>query len=343
MNLYDTMTLLGLVESLDRPRRFIVDLFFSTGTVNFETAEIMFDKISSSRKIAPYVSPAIAGRPMAMPAVTASSFKPAYVKPKAAIVPGQQLFRRPGEAIGGGALSPADRFGQAVVREMENQDRQIARREELMAIEIVRTGKVIVESPEFPRMEVNFARPNGNTVALTSGDRWGENGVSPLKNIKAWARTVHNNSGTHPNVVVMDPLAADLLLADSSLAQILDNRRQADGSFQLAGVVTGAQGTEALRLGSIGQFEFWQYQQTYQDDSGATQKMMPDHTVLMGSAGIEGYMTYGAIQDLQALRALDRFPKMWEHDDPSVAMLMTQSAPLPVPLRIEGSFCATVR
>lgn len=343
MNVYDTMTLLGLVESLDRPRRFIIDKFFNAGVVNFQTAEIMFDKISSSRKIAPYVSPVVAGRPMALPTSTSPSFKPAYVKPKAVITPGDQLFRRPGEAIGAGTLSPADRFAQAVVREIENQDRQISRREELMGIEIMRTGKVIVESPEFPKMEVNFARPNGHTVALTSGDRWGESGVSPLKNLGTWATAVHANSGTHPGQVVMDPLAAELFLADSNLAQILDNRRQADGTMQFAGAVTGAQGSEAIRLGAIGQFEIWQYQQTYQDDAGATQKMMPDYTVLMGSADIEGHMCYGAIQDLQALRALDRFPKLWEQDDPSVAMLMTQSAPLPVPLRVESSFCATVR
>ena len=70
---------------------------------------------------------------------------------------------------------------------------------------------------------------------------------------------------------------------------------------------------------------------------------MPDHTVIMGSAGIEGHACYGAIMDLESLQAVERFPKMWEEKDPSVAMLMTQSAPLPVPARVEASFCATVR
>lgn len=342
MNLYDTTTLLGMVEALDRPKRFIFDTFFGTATITFDTEEIMFDKISSSRKIAPYVSPLVAGKPQAIRGSIANSFRPAYVKPKTSVQPSAVLKRRPGERIAGD-MSPADRFDRILIQELEDQDAQIARREELMAIEILRTGKVVVESPEFPKMEVNFGRPNGHTVALTSGDRWGESGVSPIANIRTWAQTVHDGSGAHPNIVVMDPLAAGKFLADTDLKTLLDNRRQADGTMQFAGAVTGAQGVEAVKLGSVGQFEFWQYQQLYKDEAGATQKMMPDHTVIMGSLGIEGYGCYGAIQDFGALQALDRFPKMWEEKDPSVALLMTQSAPLPVPARVEASFCATVR
>lgn len=343
MNLYDTQTLLGMIDALDTPRRFIFDLFFGTATITFDTEEILFDKISASRRIAPYVSPLVAGKAQSLRGATARSYRPAYVKPKAAVNPSAALKRRPGERIGG-EMSPADRFDRILVQELEDQDLQITRREELMGIEILRTGKLVAESAEFPKLELDFDRPAGHTVALTLTDRWGETGVSPLANIKTWAQTVHNNSGAHPGMVILDPLAATLLLADPDLQKILDNRRQADGVMQLAGAVTGAQGVEAVRLGAIGQFEFWQYQQTYKDDAGATQKMMPDNTVIMASpVGVEGYACYGAIQDVGALQAMSRFPKMWEEKDPSVAMVMTQSAPLPVPARVEASFCATVR
>ncbi len=343
MNLYDTQTLLGMIDALDTPRRFMFDLYFSAATITFDTEEILFDRITASRRIAPYVSPRVAGKAQSLRGATSRSYRPAYVKPKAVVNPAAALKRRPGERIGG-EMSPADRFDRILVQELEDQDLQITRREELMAIEILRTGKLVAESAEFDKLELDFDRPAGHTVGLTSTDRWGESGVKPLANIKTWAQTVHNNSGAHPGLVIFDPLAAGLFLADPDLAAILDNRRQADGSMQLAGAVTGAQGTEAVRLGAIGQFEFWQYQQTYKDDSGATQKMMPDYTVIMGSpAGFEGYACYGAIQDVDALQAMPRFPKMWTENDPSVAMVMTQSAPLPVPARVDTSFCATVR
>ena len=342
MDLFDTLELAGMVDALDTPRRFIFERFFNTSTITFESEEIMFDKISQSRRIAPYVSPYVQGKPQTIRGGTAKTFKPAYVKPKAPISPAAVIKRRPGEAPLG-SLSREERFNRIVVQELADQDAQIARREELMAVEIMRTGQVVVESEGFPRMVVDYARPNGHTVALTTTARWGETGVTPLDNIKAWGETVHSGSGTHPGQVIMDPKAAGLFLADEKLAKILDNRRQVSGSMELAGQVTGAQGVEAVLIGSIGQFEFWQYQALYQLDNGTQGKVMPDYTVLMASSGVEGHACYGAIMDLESLQAVERFPKMWEEKDPSVAMLMTQAAPLPVPARIEASFCATVR
>lgn len=341
MQLYDTQTLLGMVSALDRPRRFIFDLFFSTAIVTFDTEEIVFDKLNASRRLAPYVSPLVAGKARTLRGAEARSFKPAYVKPKAAINPSAALKRRPGEQLTGN-LSPAERFDRILIQEMEDQEAEIARREEMMAIELLRTGKIVVESPDFPKMEIDFARPAGNSVALAGGARWGQSGVKPFENIKTWAGTVHETSGSHPGLVIMGPGAANKFLADETLQKVLDNRRQSGGSMDFLGAVTGAPGTEALYLGSTGQFEFWQYQQKYQNAAGSLVDMFPTEGVLLASQGVEGYACYGAIQDVDALQAMERYPKMWNEQDPSVTMAMTQSAPLPVAARIESSLFATV-
>lgn len=340
MQLYDTMTLLGMVSAIDRPRPFILDLFFGS-TVEFDSEEIMFDKLNSSRRIAPYVSPLVAGKAQTLRGSKAQSFKPAYVKPKAAVNPGAALKRRPGEVIGGD-MSPAERFDRILTQELEDQELQIVRREELMAIEILRTGKLVVESADFPKMEIDFGRATNQTVSLSGATRWGQSGVKPFENIKAWAGTVHDAAGAHPNLVIMGPGAANKFLADEALQKALDNRRQSSGSMDFLGAVTGAPGVEAVYLGSTGQFEFWQYQQRYVDDAGSLQSMFPTEGVLMASTGVEGYRCYGAIKDVNVLQARARFPKMWEEHDPSVMMLMTQSAPLPIPTRIEASLFATV-
>lgn len=340
MPLYDTQTLLGMVSAIDRPRPFILDLFFPS-IVEFDSEEIVFDRLKASRRVAPYVSPLVAGRAQTLRGAQANSFKPAYVKPKAAVDPSAAIPRRPGEELGG-VLSPDDRFDRILTQELEDQEMQIVRREEMMAIEILRTGKVIVESPDFPRMEVDFNRPAGQTINLTTTSRWGQSGVKPFENIKTWAGLVHESAGAHPNIVIMGPGAASKFLADEGLQKILDNRRQASGSMDFLGAVTGAPGVEAVFLGSTGQFEFWQYQQRYTDDAGNMQSMFPHEGVLMASIGIEGYRCYGAIKDVNVLQARSRYPKMWEEQDPSVMMLMTQSSPLPVPARVEASLFATV-
>lgn len=339
---FSTTKLLGVLAALDRPRRVLLDIFFPTEFTS-DTEEIAFDKVNKARRLAPFVSPYVAGKAQRSRGATVTTFKPAYVKPKNVITPAETLKRRPGESLNGD-LSPEERRNRIIVQTLQDQDDQISRREEWMAAQALLTGKVIVQGEDYPKQVVDYNRPAGHTITLAGGDRWGQAGVKPLATLRSWATTVSNASGFNPRQVIMDPLAAEVFLADTEVQTILDNRRQTGGSMQLAGAVTGAQGEEVVLLGDVGQFTFWQYQQVYTNDAGATQKMMPDNTVIMGSpAGLEGIRGYGAILDHKALRAMSRFPKMWEENDPSVENLMTQSAPLPIMSRPEATLAVTVK
>lgn len=343
MNLYTTTALLGVIAALDTPSSFLLDLYFPQMR-EFETEEIYLDKLSRARKLAPFVSPQVEGKIQRQRGYTTTTFTPAYVKPKHVVEPGQALRRSAGERIGGD-LSAEERFELAVAQTLKDQDEQITRREEWMASQILRTGKVLVEGEDYGSQEVDFGRAAGLTKALTGGNRWGETGVSILGNLRTWAGEVSSASGANPREVVLDPLAANLLQADPELQKILDNRRQVSGAIELAPMVTGAQGEEFVMLGDIGQFRFWQYQQVYTNAAGQDQKMLPDYTVILGSPALaEGVRAYGAIQDKKAgLQPLARFPKMWDVDDPSSTVAMTQSAPLPVLGRPDATMCATVR
>jgi len=339
---YDTQTLLGVIDALDRPSKALASVYLRS-EFGDTSESIAFDKINSSRKIAPYVSPLVAGRVIKSKSEKVTSFKPAYVKPKHVLDPTRTIKRRPGERLAGG-LTHAERFGLNVADILREQDEMIARREEVMAIEVLRTGKVVVASDDFPAMEVDFERNAAHTVALTGGARWGEPGVKILDNLKTWAETVQKNSGAHPYHVTLDPKAASLLTADPDIKAILDIQRQVSGILELAGVAVGGMGKEFRRVGAIGDFEFYVYQQYYHDASGTLQQMMPDNTVIMGNPELsEGWQAYGAIMDHGSLQAEARFPKMWDDDDPSVTYIMTQSAPLPVVGRVDATLCATVR
>ena len=66
-------------------------------------------------------------------------------------------------------------------------------------------------------------------------------------------------------------------------------------------------------------------------------------SVIVASQDIEGVQAFGAIQDPSAgYVAVPFYPKSWIQDDPGQRFLMTQSAPLVVPLRPNGSVAATV-
>jgi hypothetical protein len=343
MDYSNTRALLALIEPFDQPSQFLLDTFFPDEQT-FDSEEVYFDKLSNTRQLAPFVSPLVAGKPMRSRGHVTKCFKPAYVKPFHAVEPAKALKRRAGERLGG-ELSPERRRDLAVADNLLIEDQAISRTEEWMASQILRTGSVTVEGEDYPTQVVDFGRDSSLTVALTSTARWGETGVDPLSTLRTWGANVANLSGAAPRLGILDPLAAELFQNDAGVREILDNRRQASGSIELSPLISAGNGEEVAYIGSIGQFEFYQYQQIYNDRvTGAATKMLPDYTVLLGAPKTgQGVRTYGAILDDDALRAMARFPKSWKSDNPSVRYTMTQSAPLPVLPEPNAVMCATVR
>lgn len=328
--LFSTTALLGVLPTLDRPNAWLRDTFFSD-PIQFHTTEIAFDKLKMRRKLAPFVSPRVAGKARQARGRQVSTFEPAYVKPKDEISPDENFVRLPGEMLGGD-LSPDQRYMLNVNQKLADQDAEITRREEWMCAQIMQAGKVVVVGEDYPEQEVDFARDASLTDQLLTTARWGETGVKPLNDIRGWGTEVAVLSGGVATDVVFGAESAALFQADADVREILDNRRQADGMMQLGPVSTGAQDMVAAYLGSIGQYNFWQYTQKFEDEAGGLQDFWPDHAVgVVAKAAHNGAMCHGAIRDNSALRAMPRYPKMWPEQDPSVDFLMTQSAPLPVP------------
>lgn len=347
---YGTEELLGAFGVIDNPKRFLLEMFFPT-IQTFDGERVAFDKIDRSRRKAPFVSPNIQGKVIKSQGYKALDFQPAYVKPRHVVDMSRPLKRRPGERFLGGQMSPLDRYQRAVLDNLALEDDMISRTEEWMAAQALLSGTVTVVGEDFPSMTVDYLRPSAHTVALTGSARWGQSGVSPLALLRSWNATVMQNSGFNAKVVVMDPLAADKFLADTNVRQNLNtiantpvNGAFPQGNLQLSGVLTGAVGEEVKYIGEIGGFEIWQYAQAYTEPDGTVQQLLPANTVIMGSpAGAQGVRTYGAIRDKKAgLKALERFPKMWDEEDPSVTYTMTQSAPLPVLGWAEATLAATV-
>lgn len=341
MSLFDTTTLIGMVDAMDRPTAFLRDTFFPN-VVTSNDEEVAIDKMLSRKKMAPFVSPDVPAKERAARGRKVESFRPAYVKPMSTIRPNDLVKRQAGEGIGG-QLSPADRRTSVVSQTLLDQDDEITRREEWMCAQVLRSGQVVVDGDDYERQVVDFSRAAGQTVALTSAARWGESGVKPLSNLKTWATLTQKASGGAVRNVILGTGAADLLQNDADLATKLDNNRQISGSFELGPIAAGEDGMPAVYIGSIGVFNFWQYAQWFEDDAGSEVEIWPEYGVGMVSSAFRGNMAYGAILDMDALVPVSRFPKNFMTDNPSREHLLTQSAPLPVPSDVSGSFFATVR
>ena len=343
MDIFSTHVLNRVVEHLVRPASFLLDTFF-TSIQTEESEEIHFDIDQSKPRLAPFVSPLVAGKVVASEGFESKSFKPAYVKDKRRFDPNAPLKRQLGETIGG-SLSPMQRRETALNRALASQLENLTRREEVMASEALRRGRITVSGDNYPTVVVDFQRHTALTCTLTGNKRWGESGVNVLDNIEDWAAIIQAQSGAAARTVVMDPQAWRVFKNNSKVEEQLDIRRGTNIGLQTDPISFGQGHDKARFVGAIGDFEFWIYNDVYVDDEGNSQSILPEHTVLMASrTQLEGTRCYGVIQDEKAQYRTNRyFIKSWLEEDPALRWLLMQSAPLLVPYRPNASLCVTVR
>lgn len=344
IDIYSTHVLTKVVEQLNRPASFLLDVFFGQVQTE-ESEEIHFDVDKSKPRLTPFVSPLIAGKVVDDEGFTTKSFRPAYAKDKRRFDASRPFKRSIGEKIGG-TLSPQQRLDANLNRTLAKQLENLTRREEVMASEALRTGKITVSGDDYPTVIVDFQRDSELTVALAGSSRWGETGVSMIDNLEDWVGKVQEKSGAVGRTVIMDALAWRLFKSDPKVEKLLDLQRLRGTDGMNYGPIAFGQGSELARyVGSLGDLDFWVYNDRYIDDSDQVRKLLPDYTVLIGSTTqLEGTRCYGSIMDEKAgFRAQRYFSKSWLEEDPAVRWLLLQSAPLLVPYRPNASFCATVR
>lgn len=335
-DLFTTNVLITAVQSLILPQSFLLDRFFPQVQTE-DSEEIHFDVVDKTRRLAPFVSPVVAGRVVASQGFTTKTFKPAYIKDKRVFDANRPFKRSSGEQIGG-SLAPAQRLARLVAQDIADQAEMITRRLEVMAAEALRTGAVTISGDDYPTANVSFTRDASLTVTLTGATRWGQTSINPLNSLQDWSQLVLQKSGAMPVDVVMPVDVWKVFRTDPEVQKRLDQFRGSSTLTQNAQISEGA-----VFMGVIDGFNIFVYAGWYINDVGAEVAILPAGTVLMGSGQIEGVRAFGAIRDIDAgLQPLAMFPKSWTDQDPSVRYLLMQSAPLTVPTRVNASFAATV-
>lgn len=337
MDIYSTTALNRTVEDLRRSPSFFLGLFFGSIEVS-DTEDIKFDVENNRPRISPFVSPLVEGQLVESAGYVTKSFTPAYVKDKRVHNPNKAFKRTIGEKIGGN-VTPANRLARAITRDLADQQEMLTRRKELMSVEALLTGKETITGEKYPTVVVDFQRDPALTVVKTTGTKWGEAGVSPIKDLEAWQLLVFQKSGAAPTDAVMDVAAWQALRDDELFDKFIDKRRLTDVETIRYTAQIAAGGVFQGRIGNLG---IWLYENSYVDQDGNSQKFLPTGTVILGSAAIEGVQHHGAIRDVEALFPQESYTKSWVIQDPSVRILLMQSAPLVVPYRPNASFSARV-
>lgn len=336
MDIYSTAVLNQVVSQLPMPAPFILNSFFrNIQTENSE--EIHFDIDTRRPRLSPFVAPIVAGKLVLDKGYTTKVFTPAYIKDKRIFDVNRPFRRTMGEQIGG-STNPMQRLQNAIASNLSDQINMLTRRQEVMAIETLRTGAITITGDQYATVNVNFGRDAALTITLSEGAKWGQSGVEPLDDVENWSLLVTEKSGSSVGNLVMDIEAWRLFSSSTKVQNLLDRFR---GSDKINPTVTGE---GARYMGNIGNFDIYVYVGWYEHpDTGANTPYLPANTVLILGTDIDGTRAYGAIRDEAAgFQAMPYFSKSWADNDPSIRYLLLQSAPLTVPYRVNASACATV-
>jgi hypothetical protein len=340
-DLFSTNTLNAIVQDLRVPRMGIAAAYFNRVSQD-DTEEIHFDVDNKPRRMAPFVSPLVAGQTVASRGFQTTTFKPAYIKDKRVFSPTRAVKRVMGERIGGGDLTPEQRMQALVVMDLQDQIEMIERRMEWMAAQVMNAGAVTITGDQYPTAVVNFGRHADLTKTLTTTARWGESGVKPLDDMQDWSDLMVRHAGVACTDWAMTVDAWKIFRADADVAKRLDRDPLRDTSTLQPAAHQG----EGLQYqGTIDGFNIYTYAAyVINPANGQEEHVLPTFTVLgMGGQAVEGMRHFGAILDHDSLQALPYYSKSWLEQDPSTRYLMMQSAPLLVPYRPNATFRAKVR
>ena len=343
--MYDDRQTVSTSQWLDM---FFPNSFFST------QEEILFDKIASTRKIAPFMLPNESGRPIyKREGERIQSFKPAYTKPKDAVRPAEMLALQPGELAGRmGLMTPQGRYDAEVVRITQYQRNAINRLWDYMAAKAVIDGAITVNyatdsGAPGQSVVIDFGRDAGHTISLSGTAEWGDAGVSIMGGIQTWVDLIANAEfGGSARDVILAPGAAALFMADAEIKELLntDYRGSEDVHINRSIIRTDPMNPFTY-LGTLGSgIRVWRYVGSFMNDDGTTTNVMGNHDCVVAAPNVDGVKAFGAILDVAAgIQAADIFVKMWDQEDPSARFIMSQSAPLMIPVNPNCTLKATVK
>lgn len=340
ISLFDTRTMLDVVQTMKRPTSFFRDTFFPTYKTFF-TEAVDVDIIKNRRRVAPFVHPMKPGAVVNRDGYTTKFYKAPMISEKMETNAEHLLKRMPGENIYSGR-DPMARAAEMLGRDLAELEDMILRRENLMAAEALWYGTQTIKGDGVDEV-IDFGMSASHQATLTSTDKWNDlTNSDPLEDLKTWRLTCIQDSGFAPDVCVMSEEVADVFIKNATVQKLLDNRRIEMGQINPNELANGV--TYIGRVNRLG-LDIYTYNDWYLDPTdGVTEKpFVPTGKVGLFSTQARYDRLYGAYIDMEmGTMDVPRIPRSWVDKDPSARWIQLISRPLFVPQHLDSIFIATV-
>jgi hypothetical protein len=340
--LWNTHTLLGVMREVEAPSNYWLGLAFPN-VITSDQEYIDFEKIPSvGRKLAPFVMPLAQGRPIYEEQSRVHRFKPAYSKSLDPVTPTRTITKRPGSLLSDAPMSQMAKYNAIKADILAYHRDATERRWEWLAAQAIIEGKVTIEGDDYPAVTVDFGRDAGHTITLGVGARWGETGVSIMDDIQTWIDLMHDAEfGGAPTRITIGTDVWKVMRKDEEIRDLLDiNLRGSDVQITRGLLPAG----EVRFVGTLGiGLDVYVYNDYYHA-AGSVVRFMNAKDVVLTGPNVMGYRCYGAIQDVNAqFQPLPIFPRNFiPQNDPAIEHILTQSAPLMVPVNPNATLKARV-
>lgn len=338
INLFEPRTMLKFSERMPKATTFLRDKFFKEKEFS-PTAKVDVDIKIGGLKVAPYVSEKIGGKVVENSGFRTETFAPPLVSPLKITTAADIQKRAMGESIYS-SRTPDERAAEKLIKDLQDLDEMITRREEVMCAEAIFEGEIDVKGDGVDYI-ISFGHTNRQT--LSGENLWSASTSTKLSDLKRWRRTVQQTGFVNTDTVVMAADVADELLKDKEIKELLNIRNVSIGQIDVKELPQGA--TYLGYLAEIG--HLYSYNAYYFDEQTKTSKpLVPSGALALLSTETDFSMAYAAItikkdDDLLTYEA-ERVPDSWTERNPARKIVQLSSKPLPVPKEVNGWFVAKV-
>lgn len=335
MGLFDTRTMLGVVKGMKKPKKFFKTRFFGNSTVS-TTEKVDIDIVKGVRKVAPFVSPKIAGQVIEREGFSTSTIEPPMIKPMRVTEAETLLKRLAGEELYSG-MTAEERAAELLGVDLVDLDDMITRREELSCREALFDGRVTLKGDGVDRV-VDFQRSPSHKIILSGTNKWHDPSADPLKDLRDAKTLIIKDSGINPDTVVMATDVYESLINNENFRKQMDMRLVNTGIIDPSILPDGV--TYVGRINELG-VDLYLYEEWYLDDNGVEQPMVEPGNLIMLSSKAGFTMLYGAYigfdeKGSAVVYDLERIPRTWRENEPEVRFVQLISRPIPLPKHIDS-------
>lgn len=346
-----THTLKQGFEMLPRATSFLRDFYFPTNEASdvFNTQDVLIDYKDGEKVLAPLVKKG--GKSSNREWHTTSRFTPARIAPKRTLTLDDLNKRGFGEAISSG-LAPADREAALALRDLQDLDKMITRREELICASLLMESQVTLkhyatsdssEATEEVTLKFFDGETNPNTYAPTK--LWSAEGADILADLYTMAQQLVQKGRAASDLILGDESAA-AFLGDAKIRELLDTNNYKIGALEPKTLPNGVISLGRISANGVS-LNVYNYCEKYIDDAGVTKSYIPAKAAIITAEGV-GRTLYGAVTQVEQsdkqfhTYAGRRVPKYVSDVNEDERTLTLTACPLPAPNYMGGWVSATV-